>query len=149
MFQLLILVGLMMAAAMIWPELPISKMVIRAGITAADWLRVKATLSRAIIAVSFALLLYAAIWALQGDAPVALAMALPEVAAWFSTFEIATLVDVLVGLGSAWLALRTSGAGRALRSKASARRRRSQRRKATARREANDDDGPARWLAAA
>ena len=149
MIGITICAAVVLAAVSAWPELPISQAVTGAMIRTLHWLRSKASLGRVLIAISFTLLLFAAFWALQGDAPVALAMALPEVAAWFSTFEIATVVEALVGLGTAWLALRASGTGNILRGKANARRRRSQRGTADAPRGANDDDRPARWAIAA
>lgn len=137
---------LLLVTASLWPTLPISQVVIRATLSSLGWMRVKATLSRALIAVSFALLLYAAFWALQGDAPVALAMALPEVAAWFSTFEIATLVDVLVGLGTACMALRASGMNSSIKARTRARRQR--RVQQTEPKIANDDEPGGLALAA-
>lgn len=143
------LIAVVLIATALWPDLPISKAVASKLIAIIYRIQAQATLGRALIAVSIALLIYAAIWTLQGDAPAALAMAMPELAAWFSTFEIATLVDVLVGIGSTWLALRASGAGSILRGKAAARRRRNLRSKADVKHGANDDDGPARWARAA
>ena len=85
------------------------------------------------------LLLFAAFWALQGDAPMFVTMALPELAAWVSTFEIATLVEVIVGLGWAALALRAMGWVTLWRGTTRAHRRR-QRKIAKKPSSANDDD---------
>ena len=95
---------------------------------------------------------------LRGDSMAFLGMSLPEVTGWFTTFEVSTYVDILVGLGLVGARLRLRGAldaaraligvarprqGRAIRATGpSSRRERRSRRPAT-RKPVNDDEGPA------
>ena len=133
----LVFAGLL-AAALLWPELPFSRAIARGGIALIEWFLHRMSMTRAILAISITLALFGAIWALQGDAPMFLAMALPEIAAWFATFEIATLAEAAIGLGSAYVALRVSGLG--IASKVRIRARRNRKTGTAARKLANDDE---------
>ena len=138
MFQFAALLGAVMIAAMFWPDLPFSKAIVGVIMRGIAKVQANASRSKAIIAISLALFVFAAIWALQGDAPMFLAMVLPEMAAWFATFEIATLVEAMVAIGSAYVALRASGLGSSIKARSRARRTRRVRR--AERRTANDDE---------
>ncbi len=146
MFQILLLAALPIIAAMLWPDLPFSRGVVAALARFAGKLQAAATMGRAVIGISLALLIFAGFWALQGDAPMFLAMVLPELAVWFATFEIATLVEAFVAAGSAYVVLRASGLGGAI--KARVRARRQHRVGAAARKIANDDEPGGLALAA-
>ena len=132
--------ALLLATCAIWPELPLSRSVAYEvfGIVAA--IKSRVGLGRAIVAISLTLLLFAAVWALQGDAPMFMAMVLPELAVWLTTFEIATLAEALVGAGTAIVAFKASGAGNYLKGRGRARR---SPRKGAAQRKAGNDDEPA------
>lgn len=146
MLQLLLLVGTAMIAAMIWPDLPFSQWIVAQALNLVAKVRANVSRAKTIIAISIALFLFAAIWALQGDAPMFLAMVLPEMAAWFATFEIATLAEALLGLGSAYVALRASGLSGAIKARGRARRQR--RARPAERKTANDDEPGGLALAA-
>ena len=133
---------MLLLSATIWPNLPLSVRLIRLCLSVGRTVTQKVTVGRALVGISIALVLFAVFWALQGDAPMLLAMALPEIAAWFTTFEIATLVDVLVGIGSVWLAVRASGVVAAIKSRAIGRHSRQHRSKPATRSAANDDAEP-------
>ncbi len=147
MLQLLLMVLTpVLLAAMIWPDLPFSRALVSSLISLARRIEAKATLGRTLIAIGLTLFFFGAIWALQGDAPMFLAMALPEIAGWLATFEIATLVEAAAGVATAFIALRASGLGAAIKA-----RMRSQRRHMvtpTQSVSANDDE-PERWALAA
>ena len=66
------------------------------------------------------------------------AMILPELSAWFATFEIATLTEAVVGLGSAIVAARAAGLHNYLRGRVRAHRSRPARN--PIRQPVNDDD---------
>ena len=142
MFQFAALLGTVMIAAMLWPDLPFSKSMVAVIVRGVAKVQANASRAKAIIAISFALFVFAVIWALQGDAPMFLAMVLPEIAAWFATFEIATLAEALIGLGSAYVALRASGLGGAMKARARARRTRQTRRVRPAQQKNANDDEP-------
>jgi hypothetical protein len=135
----MIIVGMALVAAMLWPDLPFSKRTVAAILGVANKVHANASRTKAIIAISVALCIYAAIWALQGDAPMFLAMALPELASWFATFEIATLAEALIAVGSAFVALRASGLRGAIKARYRARR---QRRVRPAEKKSVNDDEP-------
>ena len=146
---MLILTGiaaLVLMSCLLQPELPLSRGAVREALGIGVTIKAKVGLGQAIIAISLTLLLFAAFWALQGDAPMILAMLLPELAAWLTTFEIATLAEALVGVGTAFVALRAAGAGTYVKGRVRARRNR--RSKAAGSRAANDDDPAPVWLAA-
>ena len=146
MFQILLLAALPIIAAMLWPDLPSSRGVVTALARFAGKLQAAATMGRAMIGISLALLIFAGFWALQGDAPMFLAMVLPELAGWFATFEIATLVEGMVAIGSAYVALRASGLGSWIKTRSRARRTR--RTRPESRNTANDDEpGGLAWAA--
>ena len=139
MFQLALLAGMAMVAAMMWPELPFSKLIVAGILRIVAKVQTNASTGKAIIVISLALFLFAAIWALQGDAPMFLAMVLPELAGWFATFEIASLAEALVGLGTAYMALRATGITSSIKARVRARR---QRRVRPAERKTANDDEP-------
>ena len=146
---MLILTGvaaLLLVTCLVRPDLPLSRGMVREtlGILAAA--RAKAGLGKAVVAISLALLVYAAFWALQGDAPMLLAMILPELATWLTTFEIATLAEALVGISAGFAAMRAAGAGNYLKGRIRARRTR--RSRIAAHKPANDDE-PGGWALAA
>ena len=146
MFQFAALLGAVMIAAMFWPDSPFSKAIVGVIMRGIAKVQANASRSKAIIAISLALFVFAAIWALQGDAPMFLAMVLPEMAAWFATFEIATLAEALIGLGSAYVALRASGLSGSI--KARCRSRRPRRVRPADQKTANDDEPGGLALAA-
>jgi hypothetical protein len=137
-----------LACATIWPDLPFGRATALLGVKAVLALQSTGLQARAVLAIVAALLLYAAIWSLAGDAPMFLAMVLPELAVWFTTFEIATLAEAMVAVGTSFVALRAAGAGRYFKAKSAARSRRARRsvQKGGA---TNDDDGPADFRLAA
>ena len=137
---------LLLASCAIWPELPLSRGVVREAFEIGATIKSKVGLGRAIIAISLTLLVFAAFWALQGDAPMILAMILPELAAWLTTFEIATLAEALVGAGTAFVALKAAGVGNYLKGRARARRTR--RTNAAPGKAGNDDEPAPQQLAA-
>jgi hypothetical protein len=140
MLTIQVLLAAAIVVNLLWPTLPVSRSMTAALLRFAGWVQRNATLGRALLGISAALLLFTAIWALQGDAPMFLAMILPELAGWFATFEIATLVEAMVGVGTILLTARIAGFRTILRGKASQRRRRS--RTATrSKAPANDEDG--------
>jgi len=138
--MLAILAGLTAAFAIatIWPELPFGKGVTNLAIKLVTALQSTGLQARVLLAIGAALALYAAIWALAGDAPMFLAMILPELAAWFTTFEIATLAEALLGMGTAVFMIRSAGAANYLKGRLRARRTR--RIRAASRTAANDDE---------
>lgn len=133
-------------AAIIWPNLPFSRALVSSLTRLARRIKAKATLGRALIAIGLALFFFGAIWALQGDAPMFLALALPEIAGWLATFEIATLVEAAAGVATAFIVLRASGLGSAIKARVRAPRRRKV--TPTKRISANEDE-PQRWALAA
>ncbi len=135
-----------LACATIWPDLPFGRATARLGVKAVSALQSTRLQARAVLAIGAALLLYAAIWALAGDAPMFLAMVLPELAVWFATFEIATLAEALLGLGTAVAATRAAGVGNYLKGRS--RSRRTRRTGAASRKPANDDESRGLLLAA-
>ncbi|NBW75423.1 MAG: hypothetical protein EBR34_06430 [Sphingomonadaceae bacterium] len=132
-----LVVGILLVT-LAWPQLPFSRMIISGGLVLADWLDQHCTRVRGLLGIGLALLLFAVIWALQGDAPMFLAMILPELSAWFATFEIATLTEAVVGLGSAIVAARAAGLHNYLRGRVRAHRSRPARN--PIRQPVNDDD---------
>ena len=132
--------ALLLVTCAAWPKLPLSRGVLREVLGVLAAIRSKVSLGKAIVAVSLALLLFAAFWALQGDAPIFMAMILPELAAWLTTFEITTLADALVGAGTAFVALKAAVAGNYLKGRVRARR---TRRSNTIQSKAANDDEPA------
>lgn len=136
----------LLAIATIWPELPVGKSMTRLGVKAVTALQSIELQARAVVAICAALLLYAAISTLAGDAPLFLAMMLPELAAWFATFEIMTLVEVMLGVGTAVAAARAAGVRSYVMARFRARRNRRTAR--AARKPANDDEPRALPLAA-
>ena len=141
------LVMLLLSTAL-WPSLPLSKTVISSMADVSIWLQNKITVGRGLVAISVTMLLFVAFWAVQGDAPMLVTMVLPELAAWLSTFEIATLVEATVGLGWAALALRATGRVTLWRGNLRSHRRR-QRKAAKKPSNANDDDRTMRLAVAA
>jgi hypothetical protein len=131
-----------------WPQLPVSRAMSGLLLRFAEFVQRNATLGRALLGVSAALLLFAAIWALQGDAPMFLAMILPELAGWFATFEIATLVEAIVGIAAVYASVRVVSIRSFLRNRVGQRRRRS-RHSGSCKASANDDDDGPRILAIA
>ena len=142
MIAVSVLAAMLLFFTTIWPDLPFSVGIVRACIAVGRTVTEQATVGRALIAVSIVVALFALLWALQGDAPMLLAMALPEMAAWFTTFEVSALVDGLVGIGSVWLTIRASGIAAAMKSRAIGRHSRQRRSKSAARSAANDDAEP-------
>jgi len=104
-----IIMGAMLILLLWRPDLPLSRMIIAGWLRVVHYLAQHITTVRALVGIGMALALYAAVWGLQGDAPLILAAFLPELAAWFVTFEIASLAEALIGVGSAIVALRASG----------------------------------------
>ena len=145
---LTIALGVPLLVAGLWPSLPISNVITSLIVAASIWLQDKITVGRGLIGISVVLLLFAAFWALQGDAPMFVTMALPELAAWVSTFEIVTLVEVIIGLGWAALAFRAMSWVTLWRGSTRAHRRR-QPRTAKKPSNANDDDRTVRLAEAA
>ena len=138
-----IILGAMVILLLWRPDLPLSRLIIAGWLRVAHYLAKHITTVRALAGIGVALALYAAVWGLQGDAPLILAAFLPELAAWFVTFEIATLTEALIGVGSAFVALRASGLRNYLLARFQ-RRGRTVRSPETARKPANDDDGDGR-----
>lgn len=98
------------------------------------------------------------LFVLRGDSMAFFSMSLPEATAWFTTFEVSTYVDILVGLGLVGGRLRLRGAldaaralaglarprpGRAIRAAGPSSRRERRSRRPVARKPVNDDEGPA------
>lgn len=135
-----------LAFATIWPDLPFGRAVARLVIKAIAALSSAGIQAKALLAISASLLLFAAFWALTGDAPMFLALILPELAAWFATFEIATLAEVLVSAGTVVAAARAAGVRNYFKGRIRARR--SRRARAATRAPANEDEPVARLLAA-
>jgi hypothetical protein len=138
-----IVMGAMLILLLWRPDLPLSRMIIAGWMRVIHYLAKHITTVRALVGIGLALALYAAVWGLQGDAPLILAAFLPELAAWFVTFEMATLGEALIGVGSALVALRASG----LRSYVTARfqpRGRAKRSRRAVQKPSNDDsaEGP-------
>lgn len=146
MLAVTVVLGLILGTLLALPDLPLSQTVVRQSLDLCGRLRSKIGLGQAVVAISLALLLFAAIWTLQGDAPMVLAMVLPELAVWLTTFEIATLADALVGLGTIYVTARATGFGTYLKGRARARRVRRTDKKASP--SANDDEPAPRLLAA-
>lgn len=146
MLAIELVLGSVLALALLFPDLPFSRNLVASVARLATGLASHATTARAVMAISLALMLFAAIWALQGDAPMFLAMMLPELAAWFSTFEIATLVEAMVAVGAAVAGARAAGISNYLKGRFRARRTR--RSGASAHKPANDDE-PGEWALAA
>ncbi len=141
-----IILGAMVILLLWRPDLPLSRLIIAGWLGVIHYLAKHITTVHALVGIGMALALYAAVWGLQGDAPLILAAFLPELAAWFVTFEIATLTEALIGVGSAFVALRASGLRNYLLARFQ-RRGRTVRSPGTARNPANDDDGDGRTLA--
>ena len=146
MFMILMVLASAMIAAMIWPDLPFSRSLVSGLARLASRLSAKASTGRAIIAVGLALFLFAAIWALQGDAPMVLAMALPEIAGWLATFEIATLVEAAVTIAATFVAVRASGLSAAIKARSRSPR---QRKPVSDRSTSANDDERGGWALAA
>ena len=131
--------AVLLLSTALWPSLSLPNTVISSVADVSIWLQNKISVGRGLVAVSVTLLLFAAFWALRGDAPMFITMVLPELAVWLSTVEIVTLVDVLVGLAWGALALRATGRIRLWRGNIRTHRRR-QRKIAKKSSSANDDD---------
>ncbi len=132
--------------ATVWPDLPFGKGVARLGMKVLSAFTSTGLQARAIVAIGAALLLYAAVSVLAGDAPMVLAMILPELTVWFATFEVMTLVEAMVGIGTVVAAARAAGVQRYFAARFRARR--SRRAARPARKPANDDEPGAMPLAA-
>lgn len=146
MLEMVVVLVVLLGFATIWPELPFGKGVAWLGIKAVAAFQSTGLQARTLLAIGAALLLFAAIWALAGDAPMFLAMILPELAVWFTTFEIATLAEAMLSVATAVAATRAAGVRNYLKGRIRARRVR--RTGTAARKPANDDEPGALPLAA-
>lgn len=140
------LFGLLLGACLIWPDLQLSRAAAHQTLGLVTAIRSRIGLGRALVGIGFALLIYAGFWALQGDAPLFLAMILPEIAGWVAMFEITTLVDAIAGIGVAVIGARAAGLSNYLKGRMRARRNRPTRRAECA---AGNDDEPGGWALAA
>ena len=146
MLILTVVAALLLSACLLRPDLPLSRGAVGQALRLVNAIRNRIGLGRALVAIGFALLIYAGVWALQGDAPLFLAMILPELAGWIVTFEIATLVDAIAGIGIAVVGARSAGLANYVKGRMRARRSRPVRR--AERLQANDDE-PGGWALAA
>lgn len=143
---LTVVVALVLSACLLQPDLPLCRGAVGQALGLITAIRNRIGLGRALVAIGFVMLIYAGVWALQGDAPVFLAMILPELAGWIVTFEIATLVDAIAGIGIAMVSARSVGLANYVKGRMRARHSRPVRQ--AERRQANDDE-PGGWALAA
>jgi hypothetical protein len=123
------------------PELPFSRIVIALSLRL--WIRIDRffSLGRLMLGIGIALTLFGAVWFLPPDAVTMTFLMLPELAVWFTTFEIATLVEATLTVGIAATLVRASGFSTYLRNGFS-RSARSLRKKRETSLAANDDEEP-------
>lgn len=143
---LTVVAALLLSTCLLWPDLPLSRSAVGQALGLITAIRNRIGLGRALVAIGFVMLIYAGVWALQGDAPVFLAMILPELAGWVVTFEITTLVDAIAGIGIAVVGARSAGLANYVKGRMRARHSRPVRQ--AERKQANDDE-PGGWALAA